>query len=364
MSGSLVLVTGTGRSGTSTVAGALHNLGLFVPGPYLNANASNPKGFYESKWAMKFHQRLLRAADLQDFDARPYAFERAQALITPDVRTELVDWLTEQAAQGSQVVVKDPRSVWVQRLWGEAAAEAGLEIGYLSMLRHPAETIGSRTTYYAKDADELQRRRYQTFSLARWVNNSLLSERETRESRRTFVPYAALLEDWRATMGRVRHDLSLVYDADLDSHERHPVDDFIDPDLRRVRVTWDDLAVPHDLRVMAQSVWDDLLLLHEAGRPLPEVSQRLDRTSLDYELLFTDAAAVAHDAMQESLHVGRRQGAEEARKQMQRRRRERARTKAAPSAPAAVPDRPVRDVTSTELLRVVGGRVRRRLRRG
>ena len=368
-SGVLVLVTGTGRSGTSTVSGALHNLGLFVPGPYLNANASNPKGFYESRWAVTFHQKLLRAAELQDFDARPYAFERAQAQITPEVRAELVSWLTEQAAIDDQVVVKDPRSVWVQRLWGEAADEAGLDIRYLSMLRHPAETMGSRTAAYAKNADALQRRRYQTFSLARWLNNSLLSERETRGSRRAFVPYAALVEDWRSTLATVRDELGLTFQGDLTPGVHHEVDDFVDPDLRRVRITWDELAVPGELREMAQSVWDDLLILREARGDLPDVSTRFDRVSVDYERLFADAAAVAHDAMEESSHAGRRQGAGEARKEMARRRKERVRARAAAEKQwpdpetAATPDRLVRDVTSLEILRTVGGRVWRRLPR-
>ena len=54
----LVLITGTGRSGTSTIAGTLHHLGLHVPGPHLGANESNPKGFFESSWAVAFHKRI------------------------------------------------------------------------------------------------------------------------------------------------------------------------------------------------------------------------------------------------------------------------------------------------------------------
>ena len=62
MGGVLVLVTGTGRSGTSTISGTLHHLGLAVPGPFLGANKSNPKGFFESTWAVEFHQKIARAA--------------------------------------------------------------------------------------------------------------------------------------------------------------------------------------------------------------------------------------------------------------------------------------------------------------
>ena len=67
----LVLITGTGRSGTSTMSGTLHHLGLYVPGPYLGANKSNPKGFFESKWAIAFHRRITTAARIDFFDGRP-----------------------------------------------------------------------------------------------------------------------------------------------------------------------------------------------------------------------------------------------------------------------------------------------------
>jgi hypothetical protein len=378
VTGILVLVTGTGRSGTSTVSGALHHLGLFVPGPHLGANDTNPKGFYESRWAVQFHKRLTGAAEVHEFDARPYALDRVRESVTPELRAELVEWLGRQAADGGegstrtadggvQVVVKDPRSVWAQQLWGEAAAEVGLDIRYLSMLRHPAEVIGSRTTYYArKSEDAAQRRRYETFSLSRWLNSSLLNERETRGRRRTFVPYPALLEDWRSEMTRVRDALGLTYNSDLAAGEHHPVDDFIDPDLRRVRVTWDDLDVPDDLRELCQLVWDELMRLREPGVDAADVTARLDAADDRWEAMFATATAVAHDALEESRFTGRRQGAEEVRAEVaERRRRAAARTTPAPApvpATGATPDRLVRDVTSAELLRTLAGRVLSRAR--
>src|SRR5262245_31981867 len=117
MTGLLVLITGTGRSGTSTMSGALHHLGLYVPGPYLGANESNPKGFFESRWAVRFHNRLTERAGINIFDSRPGAFERAQEAITPQARERLGKFLAEHAATDDQVVVKDPRTVWVQKLW-------------------------------------------------------------------------------------------------------------------------------------------------------------------------------------------------------------------------------------------------------
>ena len=128
MSKTLVLITGTGRSGTSTMSGTLHHLGLHVPGPYLGANESNPKGFFESSWAVQFHKQITAAARINDFDSRPSAFARSQAAITPELRGQLAAYLAENALGHDQVVVKDPRSVWAQALWQEVAAESGFDI--------------------------------------------------------------------------------------------------------------------------------------------------------------------------------------------------------------------------------------------
>lgn len=350
----LVLITGTGRSGTSTMSGTLHHLGLHVPGPYLGANDSNPKGFFESKWAVKFHKEIITAARLHDFDSRPTGLERARAAITPELRARLRAFLTEHSADHDQVVVKDPRSVWAQALWREAAAEVGMEIRYVSMLRHPAEVVGSRSTYYASPTDEAKRRSYETFNVARWINSSLISERETRGQTRAFVSYPDLLTDWRPVLASVGADLGLRYDVDVTSGERCAVDDFIDPDLRRHQVTWDELVVPHELRDLAQQIWDDLVAL-AAGHGVDEAaSADLDVRAEHYARLFAQAADIAHDATEEAKVDARREGARQARQRL-------AKKGAGPAR--SVEELPVGQVGGRDLLKVIARRARRKVRR-
>ncbi|MGI8900953.1 MAG: sulfotransferase family protein [Nocardioides sp.] len=361
MTGVLVLVTGTGRSGTSTIAGSLHHLGLHVPGPYLGANESNPKGFFESTWAVKFHKRITAAAGIHDFDSRPGALDRARESVTPRMKASLVEFLRRHSVAGPQLVVKDPRSVWVQQLWKDAAREAELEIRFLSMLRHPAEVVGSRTTYYASKSDEDQRRRYETFNIARWVNNSLISERETRGEVRTFVPYSDLLDDWRPVLARVADELGLTFDSDLTAGSHHPVDDFIDPGLRRHTVSWDDIEVPDALREVAQEVWDvQMVLCGHAGADAA-ASERLDAAAERYEQILAEAAAVSHDMTGEIRDEARRAGAREAREQAGKA----GGRQGSPSGsgPGSGSDRALRDVNGRELVREVGKRAARRLRR-
>ena len=55
----VVFVVGSGRSGTSTMAGTLRTLGLHVPQPEVVADATNPKGFGEPRWVVDLHAELL-----------------------------------------------------------------------------------------------------------------------------------------------------------------------------------------------------------------------------------------------------------------------------------------------------------------
>ncbi len=252
------------------------------------------------------------------------------------------------------MVVKDPRSVWTQALWREAAEQLGMEIRYVSMLRHPAEVVGSRATYYASSDDEDQRRRYETFNVARWINNSIISERETRGLSRAFVRYTDLLEDWRPVLLGLGQDLGLRYDPDPASGEHSPVDDFIDPDLRRHRVTWDELQIPSGLQDVAQQIWDDLDVLADAHGDDPAASARIEEQGARYARLFADSAAIAHDAMEEARADARRAGAKAARERLAR--------EAAPPAQPRPEERPVGEVGGRELLRLLGSRAARRIR--
>jgi hypothetical protein len=362
----LVLITGTGRSGTSTMSGTFDHLGLHVPGPYLGANKSNPKGFFESKWAVQFHKQITSGSGINDFDSRPDAFALAQAAVTDELRAELREFLARESSEHDQVVVKDPRSVWAQQVWREAAEQAGLEIVYISMLRHPAEVVGSRTTYYAKSAGETERRSYETFNIARWVNSSLVSERETRGQRRAFVSYVDLLADWRPVLAGLADDLGLTYDVDVAGGESSRVDEFIDPGLRRHQVTWDDLEVPEPLQSIAQPVWDDLLALQAGHGEDADASADLDRQSERYRTLFTMAADISHDAV-ETERRRLRELTEKPRRGKQAAKavapRPATPTPPKPARRPTVNELPVGQVGGRDLLRVIAGRAKRKLSR-
>ena len=58
---SLILVAGSGRSGTSLFTGIVQRLGYAVPQPEVPADDTNPRGFGESQWVVDFHTQAAPA---------------------------------------------------------------------------------------------------------------------------------------------------------------------------------------------------------------------------------------------------------------------------------------------------------------
>ena len=295
----LVFVVGSGRSGTSTMSGTLQTLGLHVPQPEVQADDTNPKGFGEPQWVVDFHDELLRRAAVQVSDARPQAWFEAGKLATVDeLRDRLCEWLEGQFAEGGdELVIKDPRLSWFLGLWRAAALRLDATTSYITMLRPVTEVVGSKQKYYSDRLGEVSR-------TAAWVNMMLHTERATRGGMRAFVRYDDLLTDWTVplfTLGET-FDLQSVKMATANDIRR--VHNFIDPSLRRVANTWEDLEVPARLREIADASWEQLNGLADEGGDTEEVRTRLDQLRAEYAVLYDEAEALA----QSSVIAARRTG--------------------------------------------------------
>src|ERR671914_489964 len=170
----IVFVVGSGRSGTSTMAGALQTLGMHVPQPEVAADETNPKGFGEPQWVVDFHTELLQRCNVQVSDSRPSAWYESGKLSTfGPLRMRLHEWLEQQFAEAPELVVKDPRLAWFVGLWRSAALRCDATPSYVTMLRPVTEVVGSKQRYYTTKFGEVQR-------TAAWVNMMLHTERASR----------------------------------------------------------------------------------------------------------------------------------------------------------------------------------------
>ncbi len=290
----VVVVTGSGRSGTSSVAGTLKRFGFHVPQPEVETDERNPRGYYEPLWVAEFHKHWLNGISVRTIDSRPHAGDVAMSDVTPEREEALRAWLADELASrtdGDVVIIKETRAYWVYPLWQRVVSATGAELASLTMLRHPTQVVRSRdAAYLSGRTDELRLQR-ETTNVAAWMNSVFVTERATRENPRTFVPYYDLIGDWRAAMTRACEQLD-VDPGDLTAP--HPVDEFVSASLNRSSDAWDGLTVPDVLRDLAEQTWTAAQVLVEKPYDA-EATAELDRLQAAYAELYTFSVAIASD---------------------------------------------------------------------
>ena len=309
----IVIVVGPGRSGTSTIAGALAKSGLEVPGRAIKGNRANPSGFYEPRWVVNLHRTLLESNHVANLDSSPDALERmSRATAEQDVREELQIWLAKRLEEQPRLVIKDPRTVWVRDLWVDTARKLGIEPAFITMLRHPAEVSASRQTYYndpdaVKRSDEVNR-------IAGWINVSLIAEQVTQGSPRSFVRYTDLVADWRKVLRRIGDTLHLDFDPALEMMP-HPVDEFIDPSLHRVHVDWSNVRVPAALRDLGENVWQAMARVSDEGES-ESLSAEIGKLREEYAEMTEDALSLSRQAVRRTVRAARSKARSQLREQL------------------------------------------------
>ena len=291
----VLFVAGAGRSGTSTMAGLMRIMGMHVPQPEVVADETNPKGFGEPRWVVDHHDRLLKESLVQVSDSRPEAwFETGRVSTREAERITTAEWLDQHFAVNPELVVKDPRLSWFIGLWRVAAIRCGGTPVFATMLRPPAEVVGSKQTYYAN-------RLGSAHLAASWLNMLLHTERATRESvadgGRVFVRYGDLLDDWVKTTMHVAETLQLQHVLHCDSEQIRDGHRFVDPGLRRVSQTLGDLGLPPRLHELTAATWEALNKLADPGGDTPEVHQALDELREAYVDLYEEAAAISRSSV-------------------------------------------------------------------
>jgi hypothetical protein len=307
----VLFVAGAGRSGTSTMAGLMKILGLHVPQPEVVADETNPKGFAEPRWAVDHHDRLLREALVQVSDSRPQAwFDTGRVSTREPERIATAAWLEEHfTADGGhpELVVKDPRLAWFLGLWRVAAIRTGARPVFATMLRPPAEVVGSKSTYYAGAG-----RLGPAHLAASWLNMLLHTERGTRDAvegdqGRVFVRYADLLDDWTRVTMDVGERLRLQAVLHANSEQIRDGHRFVDPSLRRMTLTLDDLGLPPRLHELVAETWVELNLLADHGGDTAERHATLDQLREAYTDLYAEAEAISRSSVVHAEHRTRRE---------------------------------------------------------
>lgn len=291
----VLFVAGAGRSGTSTMAGLMKIMGLHVPQPEVEPDETNPKGFAEPAWVVEHHSRLLREAVVQVSDSRPDAwFETGRVATREPERIKTAEWLEGHFAVNPELVVKDPRLSWFLSLWRVAAIRCGATPVFATMLRPPSEVVGSKQKYYAN-------RLGSAHLAASWLNMLLHTERATRESvadgGRVFIRYADLLDDWTKAVMYTGEQLGLQHILHAKSERIRDAHRFVDPGLRRVSGTLDDLGLPKRLHELVAETWNELNKLADHDGDTPAVHEALDQLREGYVELYEESEAISRSSV-------------------------------------------------------------------
>lgn len=295
---SLLLVVGSGRSGTSTFSGVLKRLGFHVPQPELTPDPSNPKGYSESRWVVNFHGKLLKAARVTVSDARPDAWAAVAEAAGDAAGNELAGFLRREFRRSDHLLIKDPRLVWFLPLWRRVATDLGITPRYVTMLRHPAAVVASKSAFYGSWQGDVSR-------AAGWLNTKLYTERATRDGLRAFVRYDDLLTDWPKVVASVADNLQLEVISSAPSGAIREAEAFIDRSLSRSAPSWSDVAIPAALQEQSEQVWS--LLAELAGKSgdgavvggaaMPDLLARFDIAREDYAAYYRACEAVTESTV-------------------------------------------------------------------
>jgi len=221
----VLFVLGQGRSGTSALARVLSLCGGALPAEVRQADAHNPRGYWEPRETLVLNETILRRHGSAGFDPSLRLLE--VGAFEPE---EKVAWTAKigtflSGLPGAPlVVIKDTHITALSDLWFAAARSAGLDVAAVIALRHPQEVIASLAAA-GPTTPEL--------ASALWLKNCLLAERYTRDVPRVFVEYANLLDDWRREVSRISEAIAF----DFDARDEAVIDDFLAPTLRRQRHT-------------------------------------------------------------------------------------------------------------------------------
>lgn len=300
----LVIVAGSGRSGTSLFSGILKALGCHVPQPEVVADNTNPRGFGEPQWVVDFHTRLLGEAKVQTADARPVAWaDTAKVGFDRNVEAELQSWLKREFGHGDHVVIKDPRILWFLPLWTTVGEHLDVGVRFATVLRHPKEVVRSKLTYYGEGFHATNR-------TAGWINTMIYTERATRDRVRTFTKYEDLLTDWTLEMHKVVSALDLKVLERVGTGRIRIASELVDPSLKRSITDWETLGVHKPVADLAEETWSLLERLTKEDEADPAIHREFDEMRERYLAFYEMSDSVA----QSSVLAARRREREAAQK--------------------------------------------------
>ena len=225
-------------------------------------------------------------------DARPQAwFETGRIAARDEERARIAAWLEGHLAAHPELVVKDPRLSWFLGLWRVAAERAEARPVVATMLRPPAEVAGSRAKYYNNKLGAAH-------LVASWVNMLLHTELATRDTDGSSCGTPTCSTTGCAPPSTSAAPSTCATSSTPSSEQVRDGHRFIDPSLRRITATLDELDLPPRLREITEDTWTELDALVEPGRRhRRRRRETLDQLTAAYVDLYAESEAISRSTV-------------------------------------------------------------------
>jgi len=197
-----VIVLGMHRSGTSALAGLLHELVIEMGQSLMSGRVDeNEKGFWEHEKIVSIHERLLAHFGSGWSDTRPLPQDWVTQDFTRQCQDEICHVLKKDFGSQSLWALKDPRMCRLMSLWMPVFDRLGIEPLFLCIVRNPLEVAAS-----------LQRRDSMAndHALLLWLQYNLAAVESTAGCRRRFLTFARLLEQGVPLLNDILRGWSLL----------------------------------------------------------------------------------------------------------------------------------------------------------
>lgn len=143
----MIIICGSGRSGTSAVARLVHEAGISVGNDLIEPDEHNAEGYFEERLVVMMNDALLNDVGLHTWFS---VASRAEILAAAHARGDMMREIVVAATPAW----KDPRFSWTLEAWMELLPE---NPRIIVCLRSPDEVVASTLRYYGLAGDEATR---------------------------------------------------------------------------------------------------------------------------------------------------------------------------------------------------------------
>lgn len=163
----LMVILGSGRSGTSVVARMTRVFGYALGDNLKGADAGNAGGYFEDRELLSINESLIALLGLVNHTAKPLAPHWLDSSLVVGYQRRAERWLSRRLQTHHRFCMKDPRVSRLLPFWQRVFDAVGVTPDYIVAHRHPLTSAASLCKEVAREGGQLGANRALRSLLAR-----------------------------------------------------------------------------------------------------------------------------------------------------------------------------------------------------